>query len=276
VERLLALPVSAYHASVTLSGETVLVLVPGAVHHLGPDGASNQWSFPVDAVAALQGLTPVFWSEGAFWRARLGQPAKRLGDVPARPVSVAASEEYWVWLERTAQGRFSLHRLVAGSPKRIYSTSYELGPVAIQQDVILFAEARHASSWRLGSIRAAGGDAQFSDRKGSRLPALLAVREDRVYYYGGLRWGIRSSNLDTDDEQLVARGVVCSPMAVTERLYCAHMQGLSELSSSGQVVRTLTQNRGRLITSLAADSERVVWIRDVGDNRLEVETMRVD
>jgi hypothetical protein len=60
---------------------------------------------------------------------------------------------------------------------------------------------------------------------------------------------------------------------VSERVYCAQVDGLVEVFDDGRPPRPLVANRGELITALAANSRSIAWLSDVGPDQLVVKTL---
>lgn len=281
-QQLLSLPTSAYHAAVALDGPTVTVLTPTEAHRLVPDGAQESLSIPADAAAALAGDSVVYWFDGMFWRASFGGGTKRIGVAPQRPVMLAANSEAFAWVDGSVNGVLTVHLSTVGSPNgstagasvggelRSHSSLVPISALVMHDDAVSFVERLSDSTWRIGRV-STSDTPRFSSVKASRPPSMLALHRNELFYYGGLRWGLRASSADLDTERKLATQVVCSPLSVSTRIYCAQVQGLVELTKGGALSRVLTTNRGRLITSLVADAERVVWISDAGAERLEVE-----
>jgi hypothetical protein len=275
-QTLLSLPVSAYHAGVALTDGAVVVTTPGRVYRLDAEAREATLSPPEDSPVAVEGGSLVYWSAGGFWRQSFGGDPNRIGDGSERPIALAASADAFAWLERSAVGAFTIKTLRGSETLTLYSSPTPISALTMEQDVVLFIEAMGPSAWRLGRVSVDGGKARLSPAKASRPPAMLGSYRDQVYYYGGLKWGLRAASVDLGDERTIAKGVVCSPLAAAEHLYCAQVRGLAQLSETGEVLRWITENHGRLITAVAADSKRVVWIGEAGETSLQVEMLALD
>ncbi len=270
--RLLSLPTSPYRASIATEQGAVYVLTPAAAYRLIPDQAQETLPIPTDADAVLAGESVVYWSSGALWRVRFGGNAQRIADEPHRPQMLAASREAVVWLVQGAGG--GELRTLRG--RTLQASAHPLSALTLHRGEAWFVEQLAPSEWRLARVNIKTGVAHFGEGKKSRLPAMLAAWRDHVYYYGGLSVGLRETTTDLRVERTLAKGQVCSPLAVFDRIFCARVEGLVELSANGNEVRWIRQNRGHLITSLATDGSLLVWISEAGDDGLEVEMVALD
>jgi hypothetical protein len=189
---------------------------------------------------------------------------------------LAATSESLAWVDGSVNGVLTVHLSTVGSTgggePRSHSSLASISALVMHDDAVSFVERLSDSTWRIGQV-SRSDTPHFSSVKASRPPSMLALHRDELFYYGGLRWGLRASSANLDTELKLATQVVCSPLAVSTRIYCAQVQGLVELTEGGARSRQLTTNGGRLITSLAADAERVVWISDAGEERLAFEMM---
>ena len=69
--------------------------------------------------------------------------------------------------------------------------------------------------------------------------------------------------------------MICSPLAVADRVLCARVGGLYELPSSGGAPKSLL-SQGAFITALAARDHEVAWVSDLGADRLMLERRSLD
>jgi hypothetical protein len=270
---LLSLPVSAYQASVAVVDEAVCVLTPRAAYRLIPGQPQAQLPIPEGAEAVLAGGSVVYWSNGALWRVRFESQAKRVAEAPERPQLLAASERMVAWSARSKAGQTSIR---SAEGQLLFSSPNPISALTMRGDRLAFIERLGPRAWRLGQLDTSGDAPRLGHPNATRVPAMLALGNRHVYYYGGLSWGLRAASADLRSEQTLLRHEVCSPLAVADRIYCAQVEGLIELSQGGEKLRWLHKNQGRLITSLAADPSKVVWIQEAAQGHLDVEMLALE
>ena len=138
---------------------------------------------------------------------------------------------------------------------------------------IFFVERPAGTDWRIGRIRPTGdGTPEFTAPRSGRAPAMLAGRRDLVFYDGN-RFEVRRLSLDLRHEWTPVSGFICSPVAVSEHIYCAQPDGIFELRPDERPRRLVSGNAQRLVTDLAATPKRLLWIVDAGADKLEVRAL---
>ena len=71
----------------------------------------------------------------------------------------------------------------------------------------------------------------------------------------------------------VVAGVVCSPLAVSDRVLCAQVGGLFEVPLSGAAPLFLASERAGPITALAVARSRIFWLAEKGADRLVLQSV---
>jgi hypothetical protein len=102
---------------------------------------------------------------------------------------------------------------------------------------------------------------------------MLALGADGVYFYDGAERGVRKLTFDLDREDAVMANVICSPLAASDRVICAHVGGIFDIPPGASAPRFLASERAGPITVVAATNDRVFWVAEDGDARLLVRSV---
>jgi hypothetical protein len=272
---LLSLPRAAYHASISADDDDVAYLLTDtAAYRLAPDRAPAAMPIELGFGATVTRSSFIYWSRGAVFEApKAGGAARRLVTLAERPQLFVASEAGIAWLRKAGDGVVSLNALVGTKPNTLYTSRGSIDAVTMLGEQIFFVERSGGTDWRIGRIRAPGGGApEFTAARGGRAPAMLAGRRDLVYYDGN-RLEVRRLSLDLRQERTPVSGFICSPVAVSEHIYCAQPDGIFELRPDGRPRRLVSGNAQRLVTDLAATPRRLLWLVDAGADQLEVRAL---
>jgi hypothetical protein len=270
-ERLATLEVSAYAATLAADDETIYVLTEHAAYGLSPDRAPARWDIELGLLPALGKRGFVYWLDGELRVApKQGGKPEVLARVPNMPKKLSVTGERVAWLEVEA-GTTTLRTLYGSEPRVAYRSEGELEALTIVDDQAYFVE-RRSGEWRLGGAPLSGGAPRFSAPHVARAPAMLASSDD-VFYYDGPTSSVRRVSTDLSRESTTARDVICSPIAVTFRVYCAAVSLLFEAPKDGGPARVLTAKRGGTIAALVATPKRLAWLLEAGQNRTEVEAI---
>lgn len=260
-----------------MDDEAVYVLTPTAVHRIVV-GQSTE-SFPRELASGAL-MTPrgfVYWSKGALFEAPKGSgEARKLGALPRAPQRFAAAGEHLVWIDAAA-GHFSVQALEADQPRELYASPSALDAIAVLGDDACFVERLSAKGWRIGcvGVGARAGRPRFTAERRGRSPAGLIAFGDSLYFQDASGYKVVELSQDLRHERTLARDLVCSPLAVSEHVYCAQVEGLVEVSGAGRPPRLLAANARGLITSIAASSSAVAWISDAGPEGLTVRWLKL-
>ncbi|HEY6724752.1 MAG TPA: hypothetical protein VI197_12015 [Polyangiaceae bacterium] len=270
--RLLTMRGSAYGATLGSSDGTGFLLTSGAAYRFVQGEAPTRWAGDFGVAPALTPGHISFWSGGAFRRVPTsgGEPAL-VATVPRQPQRFVTSGDHIAWLER-ADGGFSIHTLDGSKGRLVYAAAGYVGTLAMDDDRIYFAERAADRSWRLGLVARSGGAAHYTKPKRGRLPALLVLAES-LFYYDGPSSSVRRVSPDLGSEEVIARDVICSPIAVADNVYCAQPAGLVEIRIDGGVRRTIPLDTPGAITAIAATAQQLTWVTDIGGDQLAVDSI---
>jgi hypothetical protein len=269
----LALPTSAYQASLAIDDDAVYVLTRDAAYRVPNVGRVEKTALDLGIGPALTRGFVLFWSKGGLWRApKRGGNAARIAALARQPQYFVSSGDAFAWLEHDDAGEFSICALHGKIPKVLYAAPGMIGAVTMIQDSVFFAERVGEGSWRFGRVSVTGGRAAFSTPKSGRSPAMLAGTRD-VTYYDGNQLEVRALSPDFQREQTLMKDFICSPIAVAERVYCAQLQGLYELLDRGRPAQLFAASGHAPMAALVANRTHVAWLSDTGPDQLELKTL---
>lgn len=272
---LLTLNASAYHASIAVDDDNVVyVLTAQAAYRIVDEKKPQVFSLPLGFGAALTQSSILYWSNGAVWRAsKFDGKARRICTTKRQPQYFVASRDYFAWLERSEEGKFTIQTSEQGKPHVIYAPDGMIDAMTMIDHWVFFVERIANGSWRIGSIRLDASSPAFTAARTGRSPAMLTAGHDIVYYDGNTL-EIRQLSPDLQHESTVVRGQICSPIAATDTIFCAQMGGLYEVSPSNPTPTTLVEGSQASVTNIAANASFIVWLSDVGEERLAVNLLR--
>jgi hypothetical protein len=269
---MLALPSSAYHASLEADEDGFVLLTRTAAHRLVKGRAPLQTSLDLAFGATTTQESVLFWSEGSVRRApKTGGTVSRLAALPARPQRFVSSGDQFAWLTQGQNG-FSIFTLDGSKPSLTYASPGRIEALAMLSDWVFFVERPTDGSWRIGGVKGLGGTPVFTALRPGRAPAML-VGVEQLYYYDGNSFELRRLTPDLGQEETLAKGFVCSPLAVFEHVYCAQVEGIFELRSGARPRRLVPAHLGAPITSLAVNARHVAFVTEAGAERLEVKVI---
>lgn len=258
-----------------MDDEAVYVLTPSAVHRIVVGRTTDTFARPLGSVATLTTHGIAYWSKGELLEApKTGGEPRVLGSVPRAPQRLAAERDRVVWIDSEA-GKHSLQTLDAREPRALYVATGALDALAIAGADVFFVERLSAKDWRIGRIALHGGAPRFTRERRGRTPGQLVAFGDALYFQDPSGYRVLELSRDLEDERLMARDVVCSPLAVWERVYCAQVEGLVEVAS-GRSPRLLAPNTRGLITAMTANSTGIAWISDAGPDQLTVKLLPLE
>jgi len=272
---LLSLPFSAYQATIAIDEEAVYVLTNAALHRIVVGKTTEQFPLDLGFGATSSAHSILFWSEGAIWEVpKQGGKAVRAGSVPHRPQTLVASANRFAWLDRSETGEFTIQTLVGQKPKTIYSSPGRIDAATMSDDSVFFVERVDSLKWHIGRVTTTGRAAVFAQMRRGSPPAMLAAFEDHIYYQDPRARDVLRLSRDFQREDTLAKGLVCSPLAVWESVFCSRVEGLVEVFGDNRPPRPLLANRrGELITAIAADAHRIAWLADAGPDKLAVKVL---
>ena len=269
----MTLPESAYGKTLIADSEAVYLLTAGAAYRLveGKPPVKLELDLGIGPAATRDAI--VFWSEGAiFLASRKTGKARRLVSLPHQPQQFVAAGEHFAWLDHADDGRFTIQTVRGQLPSVIHTTQRQVDVITMLGESVVFVERTEEGRWHFASVRLKGGDIVYSAGHTGRTPAQLVATED-IYYYDGNSFEIRRLARDLKSENVVAKGSVCSPMAVAGQVYCGAVEGPYQISEKRPVPLPLVEGGGRSVTALAANERRVFWVRDEGAEKLSVQSV---
>lgn len=307
VETALTLDRSAYGVKLLVTDTGWTLVTAWGFYHQEGETSVQHVPAALDPPFAVMGREIVHWAKGQLeaWPVA-GATPRRLVALAQMPRDVFASNDHFAWLERSASGERILATEkqkrsvgVAASHRVVYRTENPIITATMLQDWVFFVEALPGDKWRLGaaSINAAktSGEALQNATLGAerqgRPPAFL-LADDELYFYDGPSRSVRRVSPDLQDETVVAKGVICSPLTVTDlalepkatagadRIVCAQVGSVfsvdvaddPDTKSPVQMVDTHTKGP---ITAIGAAAGRVVWVEDLDGKQLRVRTARL-
>lgn len=273
---LVTLPITAYHAKVYLDGKVTYLLTVTGAYRIAEDGKLSESRFALDSTGVLTASSILFWSQDALWEAaRSGSAPRRLARVPRQPQYFLASGHDFAWIDRDDEGVYAVQILERRRPRLLHSFKGTIDAALLYNGWVFFVERNADSTWRFGGLPLTGGTPAFTANKSGRSPSMLAAAGD-LYYYDGTTRNILALSPDFQHEEVLAKDFICSPIAVADRIYCAQLGGLFELNKQPNSTPKQIYQTKQSITAIAADSRRVVWVNDIGQDRLELNELAVE
>ncbi|HSC86450.1 MAG TPA: hypothetical protein VLC09_04240 [Polyangiaceae bacterium] len=216
----------------------------------------------------------VFAEGGALRRSVWGEKSSailRAEETP--PERLAATDSSLFVLQRNVEGGSEISLFASGALKKIYETTSSIATLSAKDDRAFFVEAKDENFRIVSATR--GGRAVFGPEHPGRTPAALAV-SDSIYYYDGPRREVRRISLELDAEQVVASDVVCSPLHVADRVYCAFPGSITAIGLNNPSKVDLEVHARGPITALTTFEDRLLWIEDAGAERLVVKSLPLE
>ncbi len=183
---------------------------------------------------------------------------------------LAATDKVVFSLHRTPEGHSKLSVLENRKLRPVYDSSTSIATLVAKDESAYFVEECDAG-FRLGSVTKDGAT-QFGPCHPGRTPSALSV-SDSVYYYDGPKGEVRRATLSLDHEDVVARDLVCSPLHVADKAFCAYPGKIAAIRLDGsRQVELEVQVRGP-VTALTTFENQLLWIEDAGEERLVVRSL---
>ncbi|MBN2716080.1 MAG: hypothetical protein JXX14_09515 [Deltaproteobacteria bacterium] len=278
---LITLNEQSYGNFLAVEDTTVYLVTPTAYWRFSPSEkpVHTQVDMPLNPVLVETDL--IFWAKGALHAMpKISGAPRKLADVPRQPRVLVADGKRFAWLENSEGGSILFYVLKNGKPQRLYRTVNEVTTPHMLNQRIYFVESVYVTKdsmrvrrWRLCSIDADAKDstATYGPWVEERNPAMLAGNDDLFFFDMPTRT-VQRFKPDLSQGSIVARDIVCSPLAVSDRVLCSRMEGLFELPKNGGEPNVLADPTTGLITTLAASDKLVAWLNDTGASSL---TLRI-
>ena len=260
---------SAYGTTLFVEGSTVLVLTPTAVIRVTEGAPPQKMTVPLGVGPALMGDSIVYWHDGAARAvSKHGSEPRVLGRIKQPPQRFVASDDRLAWIQRDDDGTFSVQAFDGKTARVIHQAQDHVATATMVGDRVFFVASHADGSWRIGSVSTSSKATVFSPAHRGRTPSMLVPARDGIYFYDGPTRSVRRSSLER--ETVYAENVICSPLAVSDRVVCGHVEGVFEIPGIGKPPRVLSPEKGGPIAAIAADDKRAVWVADTGENQLAV------
>jgi len=271
--RLAQLALSAYATSLAIDDEAVYLMTRDAVYRLVEGEAAHGRRLPLGTGPTLTRSAFVFWSDGSIWSApKNGGEARELAKFPHEPQYFVSSGESLAWVDQTEQGEYTIYTLDGKKPRALVSSRGELRGLDMVGEAVYFVQRTDDGAWRIGVVRLNGAPPEYTAARAGRTPSQLSGVDD-IYYFDLDQSRIVKLSLDLRHEETHLGSVVCSPVHVSERIFCGCVEGLFDVSKSTRQPRVLAPDRAGSITSVISNAKRVAWTVDLGTDQLAVDTL---
>jgi len=276
-ETILRLDQSAYGFSLHLEDETTFVLGPEALYRVPIDASTvaiSKEPLPLGTSVATFGGDLYYARNGALRTVPLqGGPPRELASVPSETAALLVGEAGTVWLRKTDDGGHVLEKLGKKGPIALHSAPERILSPVLVDDWVFFVETRGPSGYRLAGVSVSKGELVQDEPRMGRVPSMLAASGGYLYYYDGPQRAVRRLSASFEEDVLLGKGTICSPLAASDRILCAQVGGIVELDLPSGTPRKLTEERNGPITAMASTGGRVTWITDMGKHGLGVHTL---
>ena len=271
--RLMKLPISAYSTSLALDDDAVYLLTSNAAYRLVAEKPAQGIELELGIGAVLTQSAFIFWSKGAIWSApKVGGVTRQIAKFPHQLQYFVTSGDAFAWVDRSDQGLYTIQTLEGRKPGVLVSSTREISALNMIQDSVYFVQRMTDTSWRIGSVRVAGGEPVYSSEHKGPTPAMLTGSDD-IYYYAMDKSEVRRLLPSLQSEETLLKNFVCSPINVASRIYCGCVEGLFEVSKEQRKPRVLVYGRPGSITNIRANSKLVAWTVDTGPEMLAVDML---
>jgi hypothetical protein len=273
--RLARLPISAYRATLALDDEAAYLLTSNAAYRLAPGQPPHGIELELGIGSVLTRSFFVFWSKDVIWAApKQGGMLRQLAKFPHQPQYFVASGDSFAWIDLGDDGQYTIQTLEGKKPRILVASTRELSALNMIGDAIYFVQRPTDATWRIGVVRTSGAAPEFGSERSGRRPAMMSGI-DRSYFYEVDKSEIRVLlSPDPAREEVLLSNFVCSPIHVSDRIYCGCVEGLFEVPLESKKPHILSYGRPGPITNVASNSKMVVWTVDVGADELAVDMLR--
>lgn len=263
-------PSSAYAATVLPRGDEVLVTTPTHLFRLAQDKPMEKIPARLGEVQILHEDSIAFLRDGKIRTLSLeGRGERVIVTVEHYVQYLLSSGPRLAWLSHQRQGRYFIQTESAGSVKTLYTSRKQVMWPVVHDEIVYFLE-QSEGVWKIGRAALDGRPVTFGTERRGRVPAMLAVGPDGLYFYDGPKRGVRKLAFDLSTEEPIAEDTICSPLAVSSRVVCAQVGGVTDIARKGADPRTIAQETDGPIADIAATDARVYWIVDRGRDQMAV------
>ncbi len=215
----------------------------------------------------------VFWTNGAIWSSpKQGGVTRELAKFPHQPQYFVSSGDAFAWIDETDDGLYTIQTLDGHRPRALTSSGGEIRALDMIGDAVYFVQRPSAGSWRVGVVHLNGGGPEYGMTQNGRAPSQL-VGSDGLYYYDLDKSRTVKLSLDLRHEEVQEKDLVCSPIHVSNRIYCGCVEGLFDVSKDTHRPRVLSYGRPGTIAAITANEKAVAWLVDLGAGQLAVDLL---
>jgi len=217
----------------------------------------------------------VFWSNGGIWSApKQGGVTRELAKFPHEPQYFVSSGEAFAWVDQSDEGLYTIQTLNGRVPRVLLSSSGEIRSLDMIGEAVYFVQRPADDSWRIGMVRLDGSAPEYGTTRKGRAPSQLSG-SDGLYFFDLDTTRILKLSQDLRREEVQLKDLVCSPIHVSDRIYCGCVEGLFDVAKDTLKPRVLAYNRPGTITGVTSNTKAVAWTVDVGADQLAVDTLLV-
>lgn len=253
---------SAYHLQLGFDRSALIVVSPDSLYRIAPGAVAERWALEEQSVVGAIELPFITFSKGRlFRRAEWGAPPLDWAALQAFPAELVGSGRGCAWLEGSReQSVYRIHS--CGAVRRVlYETSAPLAGLVVLGGWVFFTETVDESGYRIGGVSLDGGTPRFSEAFSGRRPSQLYAG-DSLYFYDINTHALRRVSPDFVLQDVIAKQVICSPLAISDRVVCAEPGGIFQLSLPEGHRMQLASESGGLVVAVAASSRHVAWVVD--------------
>jgi hypothetical protein len=262
---------SAYQAGLFADESSVVLVTPTGFTTIRPGKTPQERAVDLGPIAVRDGGSIIFWRSGGLREMALsGEGERELAALPSPPRYLLAFEGRLAWVQSDRTTGSSLQTLSGDGVSVVHDSRDSVCASVMQGASVYWVLQRADGSWTIERISLDEQNRVSTAAHRGRPPAMLAVGRDGVYFYDGPERGVRRLTFDLAREDALATNVICSPLAVSSRVVCAHVGGLFEIPASGTAPRFLASESAGPIAATAATDGRAFWVAENGDGRLVV------
>jgi hypothetical protein len=264
---------SPYVAGLAVDAEAIYLLTERVAHRFASGASPQQIPIENGTTAAVTRTDLVYWSKGAIWQVpKAGGQAQKIVSLAHQPQSFLAAGDDFAWLDMPVPDQFQIQTLVDHNVRTLLYYVGRIETAAMDAGRVFFVKKEAASTWRIGSVFVHGGETAYGAPHTGPTPAKLAVAGD-VFYYELNSGEIRRLSPDLSHEEVLKKDLICSPIAVSSSIYCANLEGLFRLARHPGAKTQPIFPEARRIAAVAASATQLVWLSDVGPDRLSLMTL---
>jgi hypothetical protein len=245
------------------AGDNLVLVGESGVHFIEPGTPPKFHACPTGTHRSLLGEDVVYYEEGRFFvQPARGGDRKEFFAEPSEPSLTASNAEAFLWVTK-GDGKERLALRQSGKSRVAYETTGSLLALAVDAEHAYFVEGTADGKWRIGTLALKAERPLFTKFETTRSPSILAAY-GRAYYYGGPERGVRRLTASFEGTEAVAEGFICSPLATHgERVFCAHVGGISQVGPSMTPRKLPFDVRGP-VTTVVASEHHLAWLEDGG------------